>query len=146
MARPIKEIDWDVVDEYIESGSNGIEIAADLRIQPQTFYRRFEEEYGVSFQNYSSEYDGAGRAKLRSMLHRKALNNDENGNQHLLVFLARCRLGMKEPETVHLVAANQEQIDQSHVIMQLQHRIAELEGDKTPKLTCREHIENGYHP
>ena len=129
MARPLKEIDWDVVDEYIDSGSNGIEIAADLRIQAQTFYRRFEEEYGVSFQNYSNEYDGAGRAKLRNMLHKKALNNDENGNQNLLIFLARCRLGMKEPETVHLLAANQPQIDQSHLIMQLQNRIAELEGN-----------------
>ncbi len=129
MARPLKEIDWDLVDEYIESGCNGIEIASEFRIQAKTFYMRFEKEYGASFQNYRNDYESTGIAKLKRAIYKKSLNNDENGNQHLLVFLARCRLGMKEPETVHLLAANQQQIDQSHVIMQLQHRIAELEGN-----------------
>ncbi len=126
MARPLKEIDWDVVERYIESGSNGVEIASDFRIQKQTFYRRFEEKYGVSFQNYHTDNQEAGGAKIRNMLYEKALNNEAPGNAMLLMFLARCRLGMKEPESVHLVAANQTQIDQSHENMELKHELAEL--------------------
>ena len=45
------------------------------------------------------------------------------------MFMARCRLGMKEPEIAHLVAANQTQIDESQLIMQLQHENAELKAN-----------------
>lgn len=129
MARPHKEINWDVVDKLIECGCNGIEIAAKFHIQKQTFYRRFEEEYGMSFQNYQPEAQEAGLADLKAMIHAKALNNKAPGNSNLLIFLARCKLGMREPDVVHNAAANQTQIDQSHIIMQLSHQIAELEGN-----------------
>lgn len=133
MARPLKEINWDVVEKLIENGCRGTEIAAKFRIQKQTFYRRFEDKYGESFQNYHTETQEAGLADLRSMLRAKALNNKAPGNAQILMFLARCELGMKEPETTNLLAANQPQLDQSHLIMQLQHRIAELEenGNKS---------------
>ena len=129
MVRPLKEIDWDLVDEYIESGCSGIEIAARFRIDSDTFYGRFKKEYGCCYQDYSAKGKDAGDAILKHTLYSKSMNNDFPGNTTLLMFLARCRLGMKEPETVHLLAANQQQIDQSHLIMQLQNRIAELEGN-----------------
>lgn len=127
MARPPKEINWDVVEKLIECGCPGTEIAAKFRIQGATFYRRFEEEYGESFQNYRTRVHEAGVADLRAMLHAKAMNNKAPGNSNLLVFLGRCLLGYREPEVTHKVAANQEEIDQTHTIMQLQNRIAELE-------------------
>lgn len=129
MARPPKEINWDVVDNLIKCGCNGVEIAAKFRIQSATFYRRFEEEYQISFQNYKIEAQEEGLAELKAMIHAKALNNKAPGNSNLLIFLARCKLGMREPDVVHSLAANQNQIDQTHTIMQLQHRIAELEAN-----------------
>src|SRR5580693_7619045 len=114
MARPLKEINWDVVDKLIEAGCNGLEIAAKFRIDDDTFYNRFKREYGCSFQDYSGKAQECGKSDIRSMMHAKALNNSAPGNLTLLIFLARCRLGMKEPETAHLVAANQSQLDQSH--------------------------------
>lgn len=129
MARPLKEINWEVVEKLIESGCSGVEIAAKFRIQKQTFYRRFEEKYEESFQNYHTDIHEAGLADLRSMLHAKALNNNAPGNSNLLIFLARCRLGMKEPETTGGLAPNQVQLDQSHLIMQLQHRLADQEAN-----------------
>jgi len=128
MARPLKEINWDVVDNLIEAGCNGIEIAGYFRIQKCTFYDRFEKEYGVSFQNYHSEPQEGGKAKLRSMLYAKALNNKAPGNADLLKFWAKCELGMKEPELTSFLANNQTQIDQSHTVMQQAHRITELES------------------
>lgn len=129
MARPLKEINWDVVEKLIECGCSGVEIAAKFRIKSDTFYERFKKEYGCSFQDYRGEAQEAGLADIRSMLQAKALNNKAPGNSNLLIFLARCKLGMREPDVVHSLAANQNQIDQTHTIMQLQHRISELEGN-----------------
>lgn len=127
MARPHKEINWDVVEKLIDCGCSGVEISGKFRIQSDTFYRRFKEEYGCSFQDYRVESQEAGLADLRAMIHAKALNNKAPGNSNLLIFLARTRLGIKEPEVSNLFAANQNNIDQTHTIMELQHKIAELE-------------------
>lgn len=133
MARPLKEINWDVVDKLIEAGCNGLQIAAKFRIDDDTFYNRFKKEYGFSFQDYSGKIQECGKADIISMLHAKAINNGAPGNATLLMFLARCRLGMKEPEIVHAIAANQEKIDQDHTIMQLKYRIAQLECAETER-------------
>lgn len=130
MARPLKEINWDVVEKLIESGCSGVAIAAKFRIQADTFYRRFKDEYKCSFQDYRGDFQEAGIADLMSMLHAKALSNKAPGNAQVLIFLARCKLGMKEPDTSWGEAANQSQIDQTHTIMQLQHKIAELERNR----------------
>jgi hypothetical protein len=127
MVRPLKEINWDVVERLIESGCSGVAIASKFRIQKQTFYERFKKEYGCSFQDYHTDVQEAGLADIMSMLHAKALNNKAPGNSQLLIFLARVRLGMKEPETTSGLAANQIQLDQSHLIMQLQYKISQLE-------------------
>lgn len=123
MARPKKEINWDVVEKLIECGCSGIEIAAKFRIKSDTFYIRFKQEYKCSFQDYRGETQEAGLADLRSMLHAKALHNKAPGNSNLLIFLARTRLGMKEPELFNNLSTNQQQIDQSHIIMQKDHQI-----------------------
>lgn len=128
MARPLKEINWDVVEKLIESGCSGVEIAGKFRIKSDTFYERFKREYEVSFQDYRVESQEAGAADLKAMLHAKALNNNAPGNSNLLIFLARTRLGMKEPEVVQTLAVNQNQIDQSHLIMQLKHELAEVKN------------------
>lgn len=57
MARPVKEINWTEVEKRIEMGQNGIQIASCLRIDENTFYRRFIKEYGERFEDY------AGRLK-----------------------------------------------------------------------------------
>lgn len=129
MARPLKEINWDVVEKLIECGCSGVEIAAKCRIRSDTFYIRFKQEYGCSFQDYRVEGQEGGLADLRSMIHAKALNNKAPGNSNLLIFLARCRLGMREPDIIQAVAANQQHIDQTHTIMRLEHKITELEAE-----------------
>jgi hypothetical protein len=127
--RPVKEINWEVVEKLIECNCSGPEIAGKFRVDADTFYRRFKIEYGCNFGEYRVGPQSAGLADLKAMLRAKALSNKAPGNATLLMFLARCELGMKEPETVHLVAANQTQIDESQLIMQLQHELAELKAN-----------------
>ena len=129
MARPLKEINWDVVDKLIEAGCSGIEIAGKFHIKDDTFYRRFEKEYKCRFGDYRGNASEGGAADIRSMLHAKSLNNKAPGNMTGLIFLARCRLGMREPEAIRDQSPIQNQIDQSHLIMELQHKIAELEAN-----------------
>ncbi len=96
-------------------------------MDPDTFYDNFRVHHGCRFSDYSGPASQGGKADIRSMLYAKALNNKAPGCSQLLLFLARCELGMKEPEITHHLAANQNQLDQTHLIMQLQNRIRELE-------------------
>lgn len=129
MGRPEKEINWDLVEKLMEAGCNAKEIAGKFRMDPDTFYIRFKKKHGVNFTGYSVNANCAGDADLRLSLHAKAINTRAPGNQTLLQFLGRTRLGLREPELLNILAANQQQIDQTHTIMQLQHRIAELEAN-----------------
>ncbi len=129
MSRPRREINWDVVEKLLESGCNGIEIASKFGLGDDTFYRRFKEEYKQNFQDYKGIGQARGEADLRAMMQAKALNNSAPGNTHLLIFLAKTRLGMREPDPISHIAANQVQIDQSHYIMMLENQIAELKAN-----------------
>ena len=135
MGRPVKEINWDVVDKLIEAGCSGIAIAAKFRIQSDTFYSRFKQEYGCSFQDYRANAQEVGIADLMMMLHAKAMNNKAPGNTNLLIFLAKTKLGMKEPETDNSTAPNQDKIDLENLVMRLQNKIAKLESDAIQRET-----------
>jgi hypothetical protein len=127
--RPVKEINWEVVEKLIECNCSGPEIAGKFRVDTDTFYRRFKIEYGANFGEYRVGPQSAGLADLKAMLRAKALSNKAPGNATLLMFLARCELGMKEPELAQTVAPRQDEIDQEHLIMNLKHEIAELKAN-----------------
>jgi AraC-like DNA-binding protein len=133
MSRPKKIIDWDIVEKCIEAGCSAKEISSKFRIDTDTFYGRFKQEFGCGFQDYSAKCQSAGIADLKLMVHAKALNNKVNANSNLLIFLCRCRLGMREPEALRTESPHQSAIDQSHIIMQLQHKIAMLEASNDNK-------------
>lgn len=95
MARPKKEINWEIVEKRAEAGCSGVEIAATLRIQDDTFYIRFKEKYGKSFQDYQGSLHSAGDSNIKFTQYMKALA----GNIPMLTLLGRERLGQgKEQE------------------------------------------------
>lgn len=126
MVRPEKDINWDVVEQLMKFGSSGVEIAGNLRIQKDTFYKRFKRKYGHSYQDYHADAHEGGKASLRASLWSKALNNKSPGNAQLLLFMGRCILGLKEPDTSNYLSPNQSQLDQSHQIMFQQAEIERL--------------------
>lgn len=125
MARPPREINWDLVDKMIEAGSPAREIYGKFRLDDSVFYAAFKKHHGISFQDYWCNASKGGEGDLRLMLHAKAMQ----GNMTALTLLGKTRLGLREPDHAPLVAANQSQIDQSHTIMELQNKIAELEAN-----------------
>jgi hypothetical protein len=91
--RPKKEIDWDLVDELLEAGCMGTEIAARFDMHQDTFYRRVEDYHGVGFTVYSSQKRCSGDTLLRKAQFDKALTGDNT----MLIWLGKNRL--KQAET-----------------------------------------------
>lgn len=96
MARPEKEINWELVEKRMEAGCNGIEIAATLRISDTIFYDRFKKKYGKSFQDYRGSFNSAGVSNIRFTQYMKALS----GNNNMLLLLGRERLGQGKLEEI----------------------------------------------
>jgi len=94
MARPKKEINWEIVEKKMEAGCSAREIAAGI-CEINTFYDRFKEKYGKSFGDYADDYYSIGDGNIKFTQYMKALS----GNNNMLLLLGRERLGQgKEQE------------------------------------------------
>ncbi len=89
MARPQREINWEIVDKMMEAGCSAKEIFGYLRISDSAFYSRFIQEYGEHYQEYKVGAYESGNALLRLTQFQKALR----GNIEMLKLLGRERLG-----------------------------------------------------
>ena len=87
MARPLKAINWDIVEKKMEAGCSAKEIAGGV-CDLDTFYRRFKENFGRGFADCSDEFYSAGDSNLKFTQYMKALS----GNTHMLTLLGRERL------------------------------------------------------
>ncbi len=96
MSRHKKEINWEIVEKRMEAGCNGMEIAGVLRIDPDTFYRRFEQQYGKRFADSVGKLYSAGDANLKFTQYMKALS----GNTNMLTLLGRERLNQGKEEEI----------------------------------------------
>jgi AraC-like DNA-binding protein len=124
MARPKKEINWEVVEKRMEAGCSAKEIAGALHVEINTFYDRFKEEFGLGFADFADKFYDGGDANIRYTQYMKALS----GNVNMLLWLGKLRLGQKEPDVSSLNPVNQPDIDKDHYIMQLEHEIAQFRG------------------
>ena len=91
-----KEINWEFVEKRMEAGCNGIEIAACLRIDSDTFYRRFRQQYGKRFADSTADFYSAGDANIKFTQYMKALS----GNNNMLMLLGKERLGQGKEEEI----------------------------------------------
>ena len=95
MGRSLKKIDWKLVDELLEAGCLGTEIAANFDMHPNTFYHHVEERFKMSFSDYSQEKNSKGNSILRAVQYQTAIKDKDRG---MLIWLGKQRLGQKEPE------------------------------------------------
>lgn len=120
MARPEKEIKWEVVEKRMECGSSAKEIAGALRIDLDTFYGRFKKKYGKSFGDYSASFTECGRGNVRFTQYMKALS----GNVNMLMILGKEWLGQGKEEVKE--SPYQDNINISHENMILRAEVADL--------------------
>lgn len=94
MVRPEKQIDWDRVDKLLEAGCHGTEICAHFDLTADRFYDRVKEKYGMSFTEYSQEKRQKGDSILRETQFNKAID----GDNMMLIWLGKNRLGQRDKE------------------------------------------------
>lgn len=94
--RPLIPIDWNKVDELMMAGCLGTEIAAFFCMHHDTFYRRVEEQYGVSFTQYIQQKRQSGDSLLKAVQYAKAVGLSDKGDNALLIWLGKVRLEQKE--------------------------------------------------
>lgn len=93
MSRPEISIDWQRVDELLEAGCPGTEIAAHIGMHRETFYDRVVKKFNVSFSDYSAQKKAKGDSLLREAQFKKAVKKLDNG---MLVWLGKQRLNQRE--------------------------------------------------
>lgn len=94
--RPLLKIDWPKADELLLCGCTGVEVAAYFGMHPDTFYKRAEKEKGVCFSAYAAEKRSNGEALIREAQFKKAIGMSKKGDNTLLIWLGKQRLGQKE--------------------------------------------------
>jgi hypothetical protein len=119
-----KEINWDLVELYVKSGSSQEKIAASLHIHPNTLSDRVKEKYQTDYATFSTNLRSEGDNLILGQQFQKAMK----GYWPALQWLGKVRLGQREPEMLNQLAYNQVHLDQSHLIMELQHQIEELKA------------------
>lgn len=129
MARMQKEINWEMVELYIRAGCSQANIARSLFIDADTLRARVKEKYEMDYSVFSAALQSEGKMLIEAKQHKKAME----GYWPALQWLGKIRCEQREPELTNQMANNQAQLDQSHLIMQLQHELAEEKAKNAHK-------------
>lgn len=124
MGRPKKTINWRVVKERIEAGNSANSIASAHQIDRMTFYKRFQEEFGMTFTEYSCIGKENGKANIAHTQYIKALQ----GNCQMLTLLGQEWLGQGRGE-IEKKSPTQEMRAVEHENMILRSLIRKLDKD-----------------
>ena len=96
IGRPPIPIDWAIVDELLQAGCLGTEVAARFDMHPDTLYANIEKEKGMVFSAYLDQKHSEGAAMVRLKQFNKALGKCPDGDNTLLIFLGKVRLKQRE--------------------------------------------------
>lgn len=91
-----KLVNWELVDTLLLSGCTGTEIASHFNMHHDTFFRKLEKEKGVAFTAYCQEKRSKGDSLIKHQQFLKALGKTTEGDNTMLVWLGKNRLGQKE--------------------------------------------------
>lgn len=114
--RTPREIDWKRVDELLEAGCLGTEVASHFGLSGDRFYDRVREKFGINFTQYASEKRQKGDSCLRERQYKKALT----GDNMMLIWLGKNRLGQSDHQEKEK-APNDTAIDNQHLVLKLTH-------------------------
>lgn len=92
MARPKKEIDWEMVDKLCAIHCTGEEIASILDVSYDTLQRRCQEEHECGFADYYKKASASGKMSLR----RKQYDVAMAGNVPMLIWLGKNTLNQRD--------------------------------------------------
>ncbi|MGK2915796.1 MAG: hypothetical protein ACSLE5_15345 [Porticoccaceae bacterium] len=107
MARPLKPVDWEIVDELCAIQCTGEEVAAVIGLNYDTLNRACKREKKLCFTDHYNEKSQHGKASLRRRQWRQA----EEGNATMQIWLGKQWLGQSDnpnppPTVVQLEVKN----------------------------------------
>lgn len=85
MARPLKIIDWNLVEKLCALQCTGEEIASALDVDYDTLQRAIKREFDSSFADYFKKHSAKGRMSLR----RKQFEVAQSGSIPMLIWLGK---------------------------------------------------------
>jgi hypothetical protein len=124
-----KEINWDLVELYVKSHNSQNKIAEALGIHPNTLSDRVKEKYNLDYSTFSTKLRSEGSILINAKQFEKAMK----GYWPAMLWLGKIINGQKEPENTTYLAPAQTQLDQSQLIMQLEHALAEEKAKNANK-------------
>ena len=89
-------IDWDKVDNYLMSGSNGVQVAAMIGIHYNTLVNKCKEEKKCDFSDYLQQKKEKGNNLLKAMQYKLAMNGDRG----MLIWLGKNRLDQSDKKEI----------------------------------------------
>jgi hypothetical protein len=90
--RTEKKIDWAEADKMLIAGCTGVQCAAYFDMHPETFYRKVEKEFQLSFTEYATKKKEKGNSMLHATQFKLALEKDRS----MLIWLGKQRLGQRD--------------------------------------------------
>lgn len=108
MSRPEIPIDWEKVDHLLKAGCLGTELAATFAMHPDTFYRRVTEKHGMGFTDFMQQRRADGDAAIRARQYEKALGTTDVGDNTMLIWLGKNRLGQRNEDKLSIVTQEQQ--------------------------------------
>ena len=95
--RPIKEIDWKLLDSVLQFGAKLMDCSDILEASDDTIQKRIREQFGITF----SEYRERRMSKMRMRLLQKQYDVAMQGNVALLIWLGKQHLGQTDKQEIN---------------------------------------------
>ena len=84
----LKAIDWEQVNDLLDAGCTGHEVAAVLSISYDCLIHRCAQEKGIDWKDYRKIYDNVGKTRIRKLQRQKC----EQGSDTMLKWVGQVRL------------------------------------------------------
>lgn len=102
MSRPVKKINWKVVDEMLIAGCPGTEIAAIFGMHPETFYDKVKSTFNIGFSDYLQIKASEGKSNIRVHQYKKALGLSKKGDNTMLIWVGKQLCDQRENHEVSI--------------------------------------------
>lgn len=102
--RKHKLIDWELVDNMLIAHCTGVEVAAALGIDSQTFSRAVKRVKKVDFDSYQQQKRAVGKELLRRKMFSQAMK-DQNTTER--IFLSKNLLGFSDKQNTDITSGGQ---------------------------------------
>jgi hypothetical protein len=131
MTKELHPKDWEKIELYMKSGASQKRIAAAFNMSEVSLRAKVEAKYGDSYSSVNQSFATLGEILIEATQFQKALS----GNVPMLLWLGKVRCNQREPELVSSIPPNQDEMDKTHTIIQLQHENRELK-EKIEKINA----------